>query len=486
MCCNGLESLRQFIVNKNSFSKPPRLFFTAPMEPVLVRRGDALGLRAISDEFADAVAPDLNNSVGDGRWVTILAWCLQRSHEVFLASGGQSLVSRAEQRARYDWLRPLELMWVARTIAVAKDFKNRQLFGVRRVQDWQTNRSKPHFGMSEERFRAYRQTGTYAGYRLAFRKWPGMTVGGMTVGGDGWTPGPATRQLAKWLDGKLGKARPPWGLDAAKLPPGRIPKPGSGKEAEWWLRQWKEFDQAGTKSLSVGNTLPSRRDDFSVLPEAKFLRPLIFGTDSNDTHRQRRLKIIGVIEKSTAKNHQELCRQLANAFPNDPIITLLPAFSRLADAGMAAMDLIAQAFHNRSQVKLSVVADSPDANQVCTELFTAAKRWRDRKRNEGSLSLRHIETADRFADAIMSKDPRECLKALLLHHEISGGGLRWFVLRDGQIEPRTPPSAGQPSLYRFRLWTLCRLATQCGVLKKMPSSLLAEVEPTEEEEEKGE
>jgi hypothetical protein len=60
-----------------------RILFTAPWEPVVVRRGDALGLRALADHFADAVAPGLSNRVRDGRWVTILAWCLARSHTVF-------------------------------------------------------------------------------------------------------------------------------------------------------------------------------------------------------------------------------------------------------------------------------------------------------------------------------------------------------------------------------------------------------------------
>src|SRR5438876_8100210 len=97
----------------------PRHLFTAPWEPVVVRRGDALGLRALADQFAEALAPGLSNRVRDGRWVTILAWCLTRSQDVFHASGGRSVVTRMEQRERYAWLRPLELLWIARTIALA-------------------------------------------------------------------------------------------------------------------------------------------------------------------------------------------------------------------------------------------------------------------------------------------------------------------------------------------------------------------------------
>ena len=87
----------------------PRFFFTAPWEPVVVRRGDALGLRALADQFAEAMAPDLSNRVRDGRWVTILAWSLARSQEVFHASGRRSVGTRDQQRERYAWLRPLEI-----------------------------------------------------------------------------------------------------------------------------------------------------------------------------------------------------------------------------------------------------------------------------------------------------------------------------------------------------------------------------------------
>jgi hypothetical protein len=75
----------------------PRILFTAPWDPPVVRRGDALGLRALTDQFADVLAPGLSNRVRDGRWVTILAWCLARSQEVFHARGGRSVQTREEQ-----------------------------------------------------------------------------------------------------------------------------------------------------------------------------------------------------------------------------------------------------------------------------------------------------------------------------------------------------------------------------------------------------
>ena len=83
---------------------------------------------------------------------------------------------------------------------------------------------------------------------------------------------------------------------------------------------------------------------------------------------------------------------------------------------------------------------------------------------------RHIDAADRFALAIPEARPIDILRALLGHHARYGGGLRWFVLRDDQIELGTPWRGGS-SLYRFRLWSLCRLAAQCGVIRGMPIAL---------------
>lgn len=450
----------------------PRLFFTAPWEPVFVRRGDALGLLALADKFADALAPDLSNRVRDGRWVTILAWCLARSQEVFHASGGHSVATRAQQRERYAWLRPLELMWVARTINLAEDWRDRSLAGQRRVRPWYEDKVQrtDRFGMSVDQFRAYRQTGMYGAYRLAFRRWPGMTVRG-----DGWTPGPATIKLASWLDGRLGAARPPWPLHASDGDEDslstRSAKLGRGDEYRWWVRQWTTFDQAGKGADD--KTLPCRKSDFAILPEVDLLKPLVFEGEGNG---KRRLDVAREVAKAPATDHIDICEYLGRVFASDRTITLLPRFSRLADAGMAAMDLVAKSLQNESCVELADVAALAAAAPICQDLMAAAQDWL----NGPEVRLLHIDRAHRFARAIQSARPIECLRALLQHHEVYGGGLRWFVLRDGRVEPRAPPRAGS-SRYRFRLWSLCRLATQCGVLRNMPRALLGDNEAEEDE-----
>lgn len=458
-----------YIVNQNQ-----RIFFTAPWEPVIVRRGDAIGLRALADQFADSIAPDLSNRIRDGRWVTILAWCLARSHEVYHASGGRSVATRTQQRERYAWLRPLELMWVARTISLAEeDWKARSLAGQRRVKPWyENNKSTDRFGMSVDQFRAYRQTGMYGGYRLVFRKWPRMTVQG-----DGWTPGPATNLLAKWLDERLKAAQPPWPLslgdDHENSPLRQKPKLGQGDQYDWWLRQWKTFDH-GSKDADK-NTLPRRKDDFEKLPEADELEPIVFGVDSKG---QKRRKVAHAVAKAAASDHMEVCEHLSRVFANDSVIALLPRFTQLADAGMVAMDVIAAALGSQSSIKLADVAKLDSAKKACSALMTAAKEWR----RYAGVQLSHIDKAHRFVSAIKSAQPSQCLKMLLQHHETYGGGLRWFVLRNGLIEPRTLPHAGT-SRYRFRLWSLCRLATQCGVLRKMPRAISDDVEAKEYEAE---
>ncbi|MBA4190600.1 MAG: hypothetical protein C0467_21655 [Planctomycetaceae bacterium] len=450
----------------------PRILFTAPWDAVAVRRGDALGLRALADQFADALAPDLSNRVRDGRWVTILAWCLTRSQEVFHAGGGISVATRVQERQRYAWLRPLELMWVGRTIALAEgDWRGRQLAGQRRVKTWYVDdeQSTDRFGMSVDQYRAYRQTGMYGGYRLAFRKWPGMTARG-----DGWTPGPATIKLANWLDERLGIARPAWRLHAGdgdtESLSTRSVKLCRGEEHGWWCKKWPTFDQGHTAAEE--HTLPRRKDDFSKLPEAALLEPLIFGQDPSGS---RRREVACEVATATASGHLGVCEQLGRVFASDRAIALLPKFSRLADAGMVAMDLIAKSLRNTVRLKLTDGDLLRAAEPICEELVAAAKAW---PTNATSV-LSHIQSAHRFADGIRSSRSVDCLAFLLEHHELYGGGLRWFVHRNGWVEPRTPWRGGS-SRYRFRLWSLCRLATQCGVLGTMPRAL-AEDEADENE-----
>jgi hypothetical protein len=291
----------------------------------------------------------------------------------------------------------------------------------------------------------------------------------MTQLGDGWTPGPATIRLAKWLDAKLGSSRPLWPIQADSdddaLPARSVKVTPRGQEQSWWLRHWKTFDLESASAEK--NTLPRPYGELSPLAESILLRPLIFG---DDQHGKRRSRVAREAVKCAARDHAELCVRLAEVFSSDRKISLLPVFSRLADAGMAAMDLVNGELQKDPNVAIADIASLSSTKSICDEMVAAAKQWRKHSDNQ----IRHIEAANRFAEDMEGRHrPIDCLRALLQYHELHGGGLRWFVLRDGKVEPRTPPRSGANG-YRFRLSALCRLAVQCGETSRMPAALQRE------------
>ena len=94
--------------------------------------------------------------------------------------------------------------------------------------------------------------------------------------------------------------------------------------------------------------------------------------------------------------------------------------------------------------------------------------------------IQHLDRADRLAKAVCEVGSADRLRALLIYHELHGGGLRWFLLSGDAVVPLAPPSA-QSSRYGFRLWALCRVAAQCGVINKIPSGLANEAADGDEE-----
>jgi hypothetical protein len=177
-------------------NEQPSWYFTAPWDPVPIRRGDALGFRAGADYFADLLAPGLSNAASDARWISLLSWCLKWSHVVWRNAGGGDLSRRDGQRARYAWLRPLELLWVDRALESGQT--TGQLRGRRSLERWRkAERQLPNFAMSPDQFRRYRQVGTYGAYRVVLRTVPGLTMG------DGWTPADTALQLATLVNESL-------------------------------------------------------------------------------------------------------------------------------------------------------------------------------------------------------------------------------------------------------------------------------------------
>jgi hypothetical protein len=270
----------------------------------------------------------------------------------------------------------------------------------------------------------------------------------------------------------MGSARPEFDDDDVPVSRWSI---WGGKEDGWWLKNWANFDVRG-KSFE-DNTLPRRRTDARKLPEAQLLEPVVFGPDA--AGKRRRL-VVNLLSNSDAADHQEAVNHLADSMTDNEVVQLLPLFACLADAGMEVMDAISAMLRKKPVVKLSELVKRPEIQMHCQQLIAAAEAWTKRK-NRGTV--RHLDAANKFAAAFPGAATRECLIALIRHHEQRGGGLKWFVLRNDEVIARTNPH-GNSSRYRFRLWPLCRLATQCGVIGSMPSALALDgPEDVDEEEE---
>jgi hypothetical protein len=414
-------------------------------------------MRALADVFADAVAPDMSGRIADARWITILSWCLTHSHEAFRAAGGTQCYSRDEQGSRYDWLRPLELLWVARTILLTDDWSKRQLPGVRGVRRWSEGPRKraDGFGLTVDQLNSYRQSGAYGAYRRAFRKWPALTIDG-----DGWTPGKPTLELASWMDAALRRTGAHWQESKhAEWEPQRNSK-GERSEIDSWLKLWSQYD-AGT-GTSDKNTLPRPRGDHQQLPEAKLLRPLIFGEDGGG---KRRSEIAQVMWHSEAQDVLALCDDIGDQFPDHLVLSRLGKCARLIEGGLSLMDLIAESLMGETQIPLAVVLEHPAVRDRCETLREAALVWL----RTGDASIKHGHQASRFAEVMAAGEPDECVVALLRHHERHASGKRWFLLRDGHVLLRSP-QRGAAAMNWFRIGPLARLAAQVGETDGMPDA----------------
>ncbi len=428
-------------------------YFTAPWDQVLVRRGDPLGLRPGADYFADLLAPDLSNATSDARWISILSWCLKWSHEVWTSAGGSDLSRSDGQRARYAWLRPLELLWVDRTLESGQT--SGQLRGRRSIERWrEADRQLPNFAMNPDQFRRYRQIGMYGAYRVVLRTVPGLTTG------DGWTPTATALELANLVNDSLPRSirlkhehfqnGTKWGRWSA------------GNEARYWVeRGWQ------TSSTKAGGLLPTPDNAVSErLPEQErqLLERALF-----DAGSIRRLTAEVLANAKAARSHTDLCDALSNSSAlskrvDSASVASLPAFSRFADAAMHAMrGLWDQINHDEAKQAPTIekLARSTELQSRFDLLQDASAAW---LRAPGRSVFPHDHLVTRLAEAIRdAAGPVDQLRALARHHHERGGGRRWFREQDGKLVPLVADTGIAASDYRFRLRPLSRLAAQCGV-----------------------
>jgi hypothetical protein len=432
-------------------------YFTAPWDSAPIRRGDALGLRAGADYFADLLAPGLSNGTSDARWISLLSWCLKWSHVAWESAGGGDLSRRDDQRARYAWLRPLELLWLDRTLEAEQT--TGQLRGRRSVERWRkADRKTPNFTMSPDQFRRYRQVGTYGAYRVVFR-----TVEGLTTG-DGWTPAKTALKLADLVNKNLPKE--------ARLKEEYFEnsnwKWGSWRDQEarfWAERGWSEWRTKPSQGL-----LPTPNEDKRVcesLPENErsILAPVLFGEESV---RHKTAKVLA--SATHAQSHVELCDALAgsNKFDKETQakLALLPAFTRLADAAMDAMRTLWHVINHDGKAQaptIEKIARSGELKEKFEQLKDMSEAWLG---VSSRSNFPHQQIATQLAEAMQNADTLvDQIRALTKHHTEHGGGRRWFQEQAGALVPLVADTGIAASDYRFRLRTICLLAAQCGIAK---------------------
>jgi hypothetical protein len=432
-------------------------FVSAPYDPVRVRRGDPLGFRQTADWYADLLAPGLSNRTIDARWVTLLLWVLHKANGAWQHfHDGVPLDSATAARQYYGWVKPLELLWVARTAKLCKDRGNgRQLPGIRGVNRWLDKDGELlHFGLSTDQYSRYRQTGIYGSYRVLLRQ-----SADLTINGDGFRPTRSCAELIELVEQDVPHIprRNAWRK--------RIPNP-----ERYWVEAW-----AGWSRRKGSQLLPTPLDQTKKLrdkTERGFLNKALFEpTEIKDSGAEKRRQVALLLGKIKAKDHYNVCLELAARLrPKEgkEQLEMLPHFSDLADAGVNAMDSIWQQLADGPRQPLKKVAVGAEAE--LEDLQRCAAKWQKLKRP----NLPGGHNVDALAASIArAKSDLERVVALLHHHELLGGGLRWVSLepKGTHLVRVAPERLTQTARYRFRLYPLARLARQCGLIDRVAPAL---------------
>ena len=439
------------------------LFFTEATEPTFVRRGDPLGFRSAADSFADMLAPGLSNRTYDARWLSLLSWILVHVSEVRRERGFEDSGNGLDERRDiYRWIRPLELMWIARAVKTFSGNRpalgRRQLPGRTAVADYiDLNEREAHWGLKQDQYARYRFNGPHGAYRGLLGE-----LEGMTVMGDGHRPGKRAERLARFVDERF-----PVRHVVHKAGPRPAPETYWRNAWQGWSRHLKENEAWLPQRWSAGKGLRRK--------EIELLAPPVFGLG----HRAKRRKLVAELAAaSSAGSHLTLVRALVHDLSPDLdkdqrlLLTPLPAFSALADAGVDAMDEAWNALRPPSPPirKIAEVAKLQECRAALERLRDVASKWRAAKGGKDRQALAPVQAlADRVGRPRLA--PVQVLEALLEHHEDDGGGRRWFKLTPTRIASDLRTTGGGASPYRFRLWSLGRLAVQLEITIGMPKAL---------------
>jgi hypothetical protein len=408
-------------------------------------------MRNITDEVADMLAPGLTNRTRDARWLTLLAWSLVASDQAWRKVGGSDISNAATRAERYAWLRPLELLWVARSMHIGgKSYRAAQWPGSRSLARW--DHLSPRFSMTGTQLTNHRQLGAYGAYRVLFRQQ------GFTLFNDGWTPADSTLSLAKFVTETLSKegAAPTWQN-----------KPRHPDPAHWWITTgWPQWRTPCKESkLLLSGIQPTKLHQ----EEIQVLLPLLFADKSD---RLRTAEAIGAT--SASADYVGLCNFLSRKLPaagGNPSLSRLGVLADLHDAGVQVLRTIAQCCLENS-VTVTVLARDRNLVEAHRRFVSCAMNWREHE--DSSPLFSHQVEADRLAK-VSIPSTQAFLHRFITHHEAHSSGTRWFALDGDTIVSIGAESSVAGGDFGYRLHALARLAVQCGVLKKLPRALVENV-----------
>lgn len=433
-------------------------FLTESTAPSYVRRGDPLGFRAAADHYADILAPGLSNRTHDARWLTILSWILVHVRDTRLALGLDAETrTQAQRRQVYDWIRPLELMWIQQAVMTVEDrklLKGLQLPGRNAVWRHVHERPRPHWGMSAAQWERYRFTGPHAAYRTLLSHVPGLSLDG-----DPYRPGQQAQRLAMLVGEPFGR------------PDARATRRTSSNAEATWRRTFGH-DQGRLSGVRQWLPVPRASAVRLTAEECQILRPLLFEGDAMAIQRER---VASLAAGARAATHSELVTSVARQLQGEDKadrrrLDLLPPFTTFADAGVEAMLAVWKSVKAQRETRVEI--DSISKYAACARALDVLKAeatvWRRAAAASGGALAPVHELAEKTAG---TASRAEVLRALLTHHVVRGGGRRWFRIHGAAIVADAGLGGEDAALYRFRLEPLCRLATQLGVISQIPSAL---------------
>jgi hypothetical protein len=440
-------------------------FYTSPLERFGERRGDPLGFRPIADEIADALVPGLSNGTQDGRWLTIVCWIL-RFVQPNVRNCGSSKKDREEA---YKWVRPGELLWVAGALAhdSGHNESTRWLPQKTAVKRWiGAKQSLEWFGLSADAWNRYRFAGPYGTWRTFLRQ-SGITL----PDGFALTDGLGD-SLADILDNIIAKKRV-----APSIPFERARQGVPEKSLIKKFANWKELPE---EVLPTDRKIPKR------LPEAKLLEAILFDKKSTDAKAGIRRTVLEEIKKPGMKKlaHPDLAGHLCDQCTNIPHVA---QFVRFCDAGIGAITTLintANEYHKPDHtVSYEKVVARVDMKKALNVFAREARYWMNIKEADNN---RYAQVRD-LAKSVYTagSNPTNIARTLIDHHTSHHQGRHWLQSAGKEhFRLIEAGDSGRPSGYTYRLWTLCRLGVQAGLLKKdqIPSSIGAPVPEDDDEE----